>query len=57
MAAPLTCGHFLARDGAQTMGASERDWADQVGKRISTIVIAGLLALFMYGFLGPLVFR
>ena len=39
------------------MDESELDWADKVGKRVAAIFIAGLLALFTYGFLGPLLFR
>ena len=41
---------------AKIMHESEHDWADRVGKRVSAIFIAGLLALFIYGFLAPLVF-
>jgi hypothetical protein len=38
------------------MDESAGDWADRVGKRVSTIAIAILFALFIYGYLGRLVF-
>ena len=31
---------------------AQQDWADRIGKRISTILIAALIALFAYGYLG-----
>jgi len=34
---------------------AEQDWADSVGRHIATIVIAALLAMFAYGYLGPFV--
>ena len=33
-----------------------RDWADRIGEHGSTVVIAFLIALFAYGYLGWLVF-
>ena len=38
------------------MEESQQDWADRVGKRVSTIFIALMIALFAYGYLGRLVF-
>lgn len=38
------------------MDEDAQDWAEQIGKHISTIVIALLAALFAYGFLGHFVF-
>jgi hypothetical protein len=40
---------MMANDSAQ-------DWADRVGRHVSTIVIVALAAMFAYGFLGRLVF-
>ncbi len=34
-----------------------QDWADRVGKHISTAAIAMLAAMFAYGYLGWLVWR
>jgi hypothetical protein len=42
---------------AMTADDNAQDWADRVGKHVSTIVIALLGALFAYGYLGQLVFR
>ena len=38
------------------MDANERndDWADRIGKQVSTIFLACLAALFAYGYLVPL---
>ncbi len=38
------------------MDETTQDWADRVGKHISTVVIALLAALFAYAYLVPLVF-
>ena len=35
---------------------SAQDWADRIGRLVSTAVIAALAALFAYEFLGRLVF-
>jgi hypothetical protein len=35
---------------------SAQDWADRIGRNVSTAVIAALAALFAYAFLGRLVF-
>ena len=37
------------------MDESKQDRADRVGKRVSTIAIALLIALFAYGYLGWIV--
>ncbi len=39
------------------MQQTEEDWADRVGKQISTVVIVLLAVFFAYGFLGRLVFE
>lgn len=63
MAAPLTCGHFLtpladAAGGgrAAIMDKIKRDdaWADKIGKTISAILIALLIAIFVYGYFAHL---
>ena len=36
---------------------STQNWADRVGKRVSAIFIAILIALFAYAYLGPIVPR
>jgi hypothetical protein len=38
------------------MDANENsdDWAERIGKRVSTIFLACLAALFIYGFVVPL---
>ena len=46
---------MTADDNAQELNT--QDWADRVGKRASAIFIALLIALFSYGYLGPLVLR
>jgi hypothetical protein len=35
---------------------SPQDWADRIGKRVSTVVIALLAALFAVGYLVPIFF-
>ncbi len=67
MAAPLAGGHFWPRRTTPSgLGCGEtvtmtdetaQDRADRVGKRIATIVIVLLIALFAYGYLGPFVSR
>ena len=42
---------------AMTATKTTHDWADRVGKLVSTIIIALLIVLFGYGYLSPLVFR
>ena len=32
--------------------AHEQDWADRIGKTVSSIAVALLAALFAYGYLG-----
>jgi len=34
---------------------SAQNWADRIGRHISTVIIAALAALFAYGYLVPLV--
>jgi hypothetical protein len=38
------------------MDQTEHDWADQIGKRISTVIVALLAAFLVYGLLGWIVF-
>jgi hypothetical protein len=33
-----------------------QDWADRVGRRVSAIFIALLIALFAYGYIGQFIF-
>ena len=65
MAAPLAGGHFWPRRsnghgcGVTVMTADNgaQDWADRIGRHVATLVIALLIALFAYGYLGPLILR
>jgi hypothetical protein len=41
--------------GYLMMEENKQDWADEVGKQVSTVLIALLAALFVYGYLGWLV--
>ena len=40
-----------------TADSGAQDWADRIGRHVATLVIALLIALFAYGYLGPLVLR
>jgi hypothetical protein len=33
------------------MNENQQDWADRVGRCVSTVFIAGLFAMFAYGYL------
>jgi hypothetical protein len=51
----LAAAHAVALLGRRIMAESNQDWADRVGRHVSTIAIALLIALFAYGYLGWLV--
>lgn len=38
------------------MERTEEDWADRLGKQISSVVIVLMASFFVYGFLGWMVF-
>ena len=52
----LAAARGVALLGSRIVEESNQDWADRVGKRVAAIVIALLIALFAYGYLGWLVF-
>ena len=41
---------------AQAMERTEGDWADRLGKLISSVVIVLMALFFAYGFLGWMIF-
>jgi hypothetical protein len=45
---------MTADDNAQEL--KTQDWADLVGKRTSAIFIAALIVMFVYAYLGRLIF-
>jgi hypothetical protein len=51
---PLAGGHSWPR--RKMADDSAQDWADRIGRHVSTAVIAALAMLFAYAFLGRLVF-
>ncbi len=65
MAALLTGGHFWpqrtnglgCRVAIMMADDDAQDWADRIGRRVATLVIVLLIALFAYGYPSPLVFR
>ena len=38
------------------MNNSDEDWAERVGRRVSTVFLVGLAAMFLYGYLGHYIF-
>jgi hypothetical protein len=61
MAAPQKCGHFLQHTKWESAGIRGRylrmnednqDWPERIGKQVSTVILAGLAAMFAYGYLG-----
>jgi hypothetical protein len=34
------------------MNKDNQDWSERIGKHVSTVILAGLAAMFAYGYLG-----
>jgi hypothetical protein len=48
--------HQCLASRRRAMDQTEHDWADRIGKRISTVIVALLAAFLAYGFLNWIVF-